>query len=110
MTACLVCGRAGLPDRAVDPVRQEKATFVVRRLFPPGLLDINSPLPPFNAATWEEYALVSGSSGDAWRRIPRAPVSQTVASRSTVKRQLSMFAMNFTEDDGRRRRLFAGLV
>ena len=109
VTACLVCGRAGLPDRAVDPGRQEKATFVVRRLFPPGALDINSPLPPINAATWEEYALVSGPSGDAWRRIPRASQSNGGIAVEGEE-QLSMFAMNFTEDDGRRRRLFAGLV
>ncbi len=109
VTACLVCGRAGLPDRAIDPGRQEKASFVVRRLFPPGPLDINTPLPIFDVNTWEEYALVSGPSGDGWRRIPRA--SQLNAGIAVEgEEQLPLFAMSFIEEDGRKRRLFAGLV
>jgi hypothetical protein len=109
VTACLVCGRAGLPDRAIDPARAETATFVVRRLFPPGPLDINVPLPTFNASTWEEYALVSGASGSGWQRIPRA--SQSAGGIAVEgEEQLPLFGMNFTEEDGRRRRLFAGLV
>lgn len=109
VTACLVCGRAGLPDRAVDPGRQEKATFVVRRLFPPGPLDIGVSLPEFDANTWEEYALVSGPSGNGWQRIPReAQLDGGVAIAG--EEQLPLFAMNFTEEDGRKRRLFAGLI
>ncbi len=109
VTACLVCGRAGLPDRAIDPARAETATFVVRRLFPPGPLNINVTLPEFNANTWEEYALVSGANGSGWQRIPRA--SQAAGGIAVEgEEQLPLFGMNFTEEDGRRRRLFAGLV
>lgn len=109
VTACLVCGRAGLPDRAVDPGRQEKASFVVRRLFPPGPLNINVPLPAFDANTWEEYALVSGPGGNGWQRIPR---EKQLEAGEAVKGEehLPLFAMNFTEEDGRKRRLFAGMV
>lgn len=109
VTACLVCGRAGLPDRAVDAGRQEKATFVIRRLFPPGRLNIKVPLPTFNADTWEEYALVSGPSGNSWRRVPReTQLAGGVAIEG--EEQLPLFAMNFTEQEGRKRRLFAGLI
>ena len=109
VTACLVCGRAGLPDRAVNPGRQEKATFVLRRLFPPGRLDIKVDLPPFDAGTWEEYAFVSGKSGNGWQRIPR---DKQLDGGIVIEgeEQLPLFAMNFTEEDGRKRRLFAGLV
>ena len=109
VTACLVCGRAGLPDRAVNPGRQEKATFVLRRLLPPGRLDIKVDLPPFDANTWEEYAFVSGKSGNGWQRIPR---DKQLDGGIVIEgeEQLPLFAMNFTEEDGRKRRLFAGLV
>ena len=50
LTACLVCGLTGLPDRTLDAGRQERATFVVRRLFPPGPPDVTAPLPAFDAA------------------------------------------------------------
>ena len=56
VTACLVCQTAGLPDRKVDPARQEQAGFVLRRLLPPNP-DPASP-PAFDAATWEEHAWI----------------------------------------------------
>ncbi|HEY6232236.1 MAG TPA: hypothetical protein VIW64_13330, partial [Pyrinomonadaceae bacterium] len=109
VTACLVCGRAGLPDRAVDPARQERASFVIRRLFPPGRLNINVALPPFDLNTWEEYALVTSPNGNCWQRIPKA-TQQNGAVAVEGEEQLPLFAMNFTEEDGRNRRLFAGLI
>lgn len=110
VTACLVCGRAGLPDHAVNSGRQEKVTFVMRRLFPPGPLDINAALPTVvNTNTWEEHALVAGKSGNAWQRIPReSQLEEGVLIKG--EEQLPLFAMSFTEEDGRKRRLFAGLV
>lgn len=110
VTASLVCGRAGLPDHAVDPGRQEKATFVMRRLFPPGPLDIRVDLPnAVDMNNWEEYALVAGKIGNSWQRIPRENQLQGGIAIEGEE-QLPLFAMNFTEEDGRRRRLFAGLV
>ena len=41
VASSLVCGRAGLPDRAINAGRQEKVSYVMRRMFPPGPLDIN---------------------------------------------------------------------
>lgn len=109
VASSLVCGRAGLPDRAINPGKQERVSCVVRRMFPPGSLDINIPLPPFDPATWEEYAFVSTSTGNRWKRIPR----QTQLNGGVLldgEDQLPLFTMNFAEDDGRNRRLVAGLV
>ena len=109
VASSLVCGRAGLPDRAINPARQESVTYVLRRLFPPGALNINNPLPLINPATWEEYAFVSTPTGNRWKRIPK----QKQANGGVLiegEEQLPLFAMNFAEDDGRNRRLMAGLV
>ena len=109
VASSLVCGRAGLPDRAINPAKQETVTYVVRRMFPPGPLNINTPLPLFNAATWEEYAFVSTPTGNRWRRISRqAQLNGGVLVEG--EEQLPLFAMNFSEDDGRNRRLMAGLI
>jgi len=110
VTACLVCGRAGLPDRAVAPARQERVGFVVRRLLPPQPLNTNQALPELNPDTWpeewDEYAFVVGSDGQGWRRIPR----ERRVELEEGEEQSPLFAVNFAEDDGRRRRLFTGLV
>jgi hypothetical protein len=109
VASSLVCGRAGLPDRAINPAKQESVTYVLRRMFPPGPLNINTPLPPFDPATWEEYAFVSTPAGNRWKRIPR----QTQVNGSVLVQgedQLPLFSMNFTEDDGRNRRVVAGLI
>jgi hypothetical protein len=109
VASSLVCGRAGLPDRAINPAKQERVSYVLRRMFPPGSLDINTPLPPFDPATWEEYAFVSTASGNRWQRIPKA---KQLEKDEVIEGedQLPLFAMNFTEDDGRNRRLVAGLI
>jgi hypothetical protein len=109
VSSSLVCGRAGLPDRAINPAKQETVSYVLRRLFPPGPLNINTPLPVFNQATWEEYAFVATPTGDRWKRIPK---QQQVNGGALIEGedQLPLFAMNFTEDDGRNRRLVAGLI
>jgi len=106
VASSLVCGRTGLPDRAINAGRQEKVGYVLRRMFPPGPLDINTALPAFDPATWEEYAFVATTKGNRWQRIPRQNDGLLIDGED----QLPLFAMNFAEDDGRSRRLVAGLV
>ena len=109
VASSLVCGRAGLPDRAINTNKQEKVSYLVRRMFPPGPLNINIPLPAFDPATWEEYAFVSTAKGHRWQRVPK----QTQVNAGVLidgEDQLPLFAMNFAEDDGRNRRLVAGLI
>jgi hypothetical protein len=109
VSCSLVCGRVGLPDHAINSGRHERASFVVRRMFPPGPLDLDTKLPPFNSSTWEEYAFIASAKGNAWRRIPKMN-SQSGSQLIAGEEQLPMFPMSFTENDGRRRRLLAGLI
>lgn len=110
VTACLVCGRAGLPDRAIAPVRQERVGFVVRRLMPAKPLNIKEALPEMNPGEWpkdwDEYAFVVAPDGQGWKRIQKEKRDELEEGEE----QLPLFALHFAEDDGRRRRLFAGLV
>ena len=108
VTAHLVCGRPGLPDRRLDAARQEAVSFVLRRLFPPGIIDPNQTLPPFDPATWEEYAFVVAGKSAGWQRIPKN--TPQVAELIKGEEKLPLFAISFEESDGRKRRLFAGLV
>src|SRR5262245_33698549 len=117
VTACFVCGLTGLPDRRIDPGQQERATFVVRRLFPSDptdrsrpQLDPNIALPAMDLnweenGTWLEHALVVAPSGSGWQRVTGAGASLTPGEE-----QLPLFAVNYTEDDGRTRRVLAGLA
>ena len=128
LTSCLVCARAGLPDRALDTTRDERATFVVRRLFPAtitdgvtgatrpfldaqkGEVDRSSPRLPEFDETWEEYAFVSTPAGEAgWQKVIGAgnPAADVLVAG---EEQLPLFPMSYTEDSGRRRRVFAGLA
>src|SRR5262249_51428722 len=110
VTACLVCGRAGLPDRAIAPARQERVGFVVRRLMPSAAPNIREPLPEMNPDewpnTWDEYAFIVAPDGAGWKRIPK----ENRNSLEAGEERLPLFAVNMSEDDGRRRRLFAGMI
>jgi hypothetical protein len=108
VTSHLVCGRPGLPDHAVNPGRQERATFVIRRLFPRGSLNVHAPLPALDNS-WEEYAFVSTENGFRWRRIPHDEPSQA-SSLLEGEEQSPLFTMTYNEDDGRRRKLLAGVI
>jgi hypothetical protein len=104
IASCLVCERPGLPDKSLDSGREEKATFVIRRLFPPNGLKVSDKLPPLDS-TWEEYAYVLTDQGAKWKKINGAKDKLIEAEE-----QLPLFAVNFTEDDGRRRKLYASVI
>jgi hypothetical protein len=94
VAAHLVCRRAGLPDHALDTNREERAAYVIRRLYQK--TGANGP---------EEYAFVATAQGSAWRRV--ANPAETIAPGEEM---LPLFPVNFLEPDGRRRRLFAGMI
>lgn len=109
VASSLVCGRAGLPDKTINQGRQESVSFVIRRMFPPGPLNIKVNLPEFNPNTWEEYAFVSTPTGNVWQRIPGSGLSSGGVLIDNEE-QLPLFPMNFVQDDGLKRRMVAGLV
>jgi hypothetical protein len=106
IAACLVCRLVGLPDRTLDTARQERVTFVVRRLVHPDPSQTSAACDPDSC---DEYALVQTPRGRVWRQI-------TDANRRKGdvlipgEEQLPMFAVHFRADDGHRRRLLAGLI
>jgi hypothetical protein len=102
ITACLTCQATGLPDRKVDTGKQEKASFVMRRLFPPGSGGTNP-------ANWEEHAWVKTGAGYAWQKVVVDPVGRAKSVVAEEER-LPVFPASFAEDDERKRRLFAGLI
>ena len=96
VTACLVCRIPGLPDRVLDVPNQERASFVLRRLFAAQ----DAAGKPVDV----EYAMVTTPRGSQWE-----PVSNPLALADDEER-LPLFGVNYVEDDGRRRRLLAGTV
>ncbi|MEO6587741.1 MAG: hypothetical protein ABIP06_00305 [Pyrinomonadaceae bacterium] len=103
ISACLVCERPGLPDKIPNSGREEKVSYVIRRLFPQGELNINKKLPPLDAS-WEEYAYVLTDQGAKWKKV------SDKNSLVTDEEQLTLFSVNINEDDGRRRKIFAGVI
>lgn len=105
VAAMLVCRLPGLPDREIDLAAGDRAGFVLRRLLPPGPApDPKLDPPPFNPATWQEYAWVPGPDGPSWQQLPdplEAPAGEE---------RLPAFPMRYAEADGRNRRLLAGSV
>jgi hypothetical protein len=94
--AALVCRVPGQPDRHIETGNQERATYVVRKVVPAAGQSIFDS----NETTWTEYALVSGG----WQRVTDA---QALMSN---EEQQPLFAVNYLQDDERRRRVLAGLI
>lgn len=94
VTACLVCRVPGLPDHLPNRGREETISFVVRRLYRKEGSDFS-----------EEYAFVTTPRGTGWQRVTGA--ASTLAEG---EERLPLFQSTFEESDGRRRRLYAGMV
>ena len=105
VTACCVCRVAGLPDKAINVGRAERATFVLRRFIEkqPSRTTISV------AQEFDEYGFVVTPQGNSWKKVDidtnGAPVG-LVQSED----QLPLFPLNFTETDERRRRLLGGMI
>lgn len=105
ISTCLVCRSAGLPDRKVDLGKQEKVSFLLRRLLPPR----NAKVETFDEKTWEEFAWVATRTGYEWIRVRGdGRASDRVVLEG--EERLPLFPANCVEDDQRTRRLFAGVI
>lgn len=102
VASCLVCGQAGLPDKAIATAREQRVSFVVRRLMPTSTSDNFQA--PINSENLDEYAFVAGPGGAGWKRITSRNLLES------GEEQLPLFAVHLDEDDGRQRRVFAGLI
>jgi hypothetical protein len=98
VTACLVCGRTGLPDHALNTGRQDRVSYVIRRMYQKPATN-TQPAGPI-----EEHAFVATAQGNGWQKV--SGPNELVKNEE----QLPLFAVNFFESDGRRRRLFAGMI
>ena len=96
ISAALVCRVPGQPDRHIEPGNQERASYVVRKVVPATGQSISNS----TADTWSEYAFVSGG----WQRVTAA------AALMSNEEQQPLFAVNYLQDDGKRRRVLAGLI
>ncbi len=104
VTASLICEEPGLPDCVPELTRQEKASFVIRRLLPPDDNE-NAPL-----NDWDEYAFVPGAKKNSWRRIGNHS-SSTTRSLVAGEEQLPMFPVSFNHKTcGDSRRLLSGTI
>ena len=103
ISACLVCERPGLPDKIPNSGREEKVTYVIRRMFPRVDAQPTKQLPPPDSG-YEEYAYVTTDQGARWKKVAN------VNALETDEEQLPLFSVNVLEDDGRRRKIFAGVI
>jgi len=109
VTGCLVCGLPGLPDHAVNAARNEKVSFVIRRMLPPTAIPKDQNLPDVDMATWDEYAWVTSPDGATWQKVAKV-AGATPPLMLPGEERLPLFPANYAEDDGRNRRVFSGLV
>lgn len=98
VAGCLVCRVPGLPDKTLDTAREERVSYVVRRMYQRHDED-GEPVGPV-----EEYGFVVTPQGSGWQKV-----SGALALVENEER-LPLFGVNFTERDGRRRRLLAGMI
>lgn len=103
VTANLVCGIPGFPDRAVAGGGREKVGYVLRRLMlPPGTAD---------ETLREEFAFIKDASGARWQRVSAASGAVN-ASASMVdgEEMLPLFPLAFRDDVDHPRRMFGGVI
>lgn len=106
ISASLIDETAGLPDCPLDPRRQEKVSFVLRRLVAP---ESSTDATTTHLAHWDEYALVAGSRGPLWQRIGSHGSTQP-AQLVSGEEQLPLFPVHFTGSCGAPRCLYSGVI
>jgi hypothetical protein len=104
VSASLVCQRPGLPDRRIDPGKQERATFVLRRI----LLPEGDTRPAPDPRAWDEHAFIQGEKGPHWQ--PAKDAEGRAGRLLPDEERLPLFSVGYDETPGRRRRVFAGTI
>ncbi len=106
VAASLVCDRPGLPYRNVNEGRQEKVTFVVRRVVPKSdQSDSSLRIEPLSD-NYDEYAFIKTISGGVWQRLEPDKQSDLFEGEE----QFPLFSLDFDDVTGRKRRIYAGTI
>ena len=108
-TSCLVCQMPGLPDHALNTAGEETVSLVVRRLLPRSGSGATYSTTAIDAANCDEYAYVTSGGATGWQMVTGPTVPSAAVAVAGEERQ-ALFPINFTQTDGRNRRLFAALV
>jgi len=100
VSASLVCGVQGLPDRSLVPGDAEQINFVMRRMLPvPGAT--------VGSTVLREFAYIKDAQGARWQRCSAgADASQFVAGEE----RLPLFPLTFQDDNRHSRVMWSGLV
>jgi hypothetical protein len=110
VSASLVSSDLGCPEQRLDLSKQEKASFVLRRLVPPEeSADIVEGQEIDNLDDWDEYAFISTPSGHIWSRIDQ---SGQIACQKLLpqEEQLPLFPVNYRDGCAHDRTVFSGLI
>ncbi len=105
VAASLICHQQGMPDRRVDPGRQESTHFVLRRVIYTGSDQENEKQYDPTDPAWKEYAFVADPAGFAWKLI-----EEKRDAVQTGEDRLPLFSLHYNEIKGNRRRVLAGLI
>lgn len=99
VAATLACGLVGFPDRSIDSGKQEKASFVIRRL----KHRIERDADVVDLDQCDEYAFVMTSKGNRWQKV-------TKPGLVPGEEQIALFGSTYQEGDSGKRRVLAGLI
>lgn len=99
VAANLACGLVGFPDRSINSGKQEKASFVIRRL----KHRIERDADVVNLEQCDEYAFVMTSRGNRWQKV-------TNPGLVPGEEQIALFGSTYQEGDSGKRRVLAGLI
>jgi hypothetical protein len=101
VSASLLDNVGNYPERMPDLSRNERVTFVMRRLIPTK--------EDAEWDTWDEYAYVSTCNGHVWEKV--ATGGSKAAKRLIAgEEQLPLFPLIYNDSCGNRRQLHAGLI
>jgi hypothetical protein len=107
VSASLLLHEPGYPDQKLEPGRNERATFVVRRLVPPDENTIDQTID--NSNKWDEYACIVTLNGTKWKKIDgynKATTKKLIAGED----QLPLFPVSFQDSCGHNRSIYSGLI
>ncbi|MBU4295139.1 MAG: hypothetical protein L6365_05680 [Desulfobulbaceae bacterium] len=103
VTASLLDDVGNYPERTLNLSRNERVTFVMRRLIPPSTKELK------DFTKWDEYAYVSTGNGYVWKKVV---TDGSTAARKLIcgEEQLPLFPLNYNGQCGKHRQLHAGLI